>query len=359
MTDILQNSTIDTPSREKSVNLDKKNENNNSLNSHSQSDAQIQKEKFQNRKNDESIDISISSMQLDEDEEELIESLLKEEIDLINEEEKRNNNINLNNQRQNKNKSINESSEININKNKKETSDKFLNKKISLMKKKENNYISKEENLINQLLKNYSFNVLFQRCLNDNLDINKNLDKNIINLIKSVGYKQIFKLLLTKYGLLKPPKINKSINQYQIDEEEKNYPSEFNTRDSIIKIMDIKANKYKQNPKNNISKNNKGLGLHLHKNRNGEIYKYLVHRVDNGKGWYYCSDRNCRGVAILELNTKQFKITRRHTLKYNEHSFYIRILPNELSLFKYFKKIDKNEAQVIYKYDGDVYAVFY
>ena len=179
-----------------------------------------------------------------------------------------------------------------------------------------------------------------------------------INLRKSIGDKEIFKILLTKYGLLKAPKINRNINQNHY-EEENDYNNEFNINDTIIKIMDIKANKYKQYPKNNISKNNKGLGLHLHKNRKGEIYKYLVHRVDGGKGCYYCSDRNCRGVAILELKTKQFKITRKHTLKYNEHSFYVRILPNELSLFKYFKKIDKNEAQVIYKWDGDVYAVFY
>ena len=357
MTDNFQNSTIDTPSREKSVNLDKKDEINKSLNINYQSNAQPEKEKFSNMKNDESIDISISSMELDEDEEELIESLLKEEIDLINE-DKKINNIILSNQKQEKNKAINKYSETNINNNKKENSEKLINTKTSLIKRQEIINISKEENLINQLLKNYSFNVVFQKCLENNLDINKNLDKYIINLRKSIGDKEIFKILLTKYGLLKAPKINRNINQNHY-EEENDYNNEFNINDTIIKIMDIKANKYKQYPKNNISKNNKGLGLHLHKNRKGEIYKYLVHRVDGGKGCYYCSDRNCRGVAILELKTKQFKITRKHTLKYNEHSFYVRILPNELSLFKYFKKIDKNEAQVIYKLDGDVYAVFY
>ena len=172
--------------------------------------------------------------------------------------------------------------------------------------------------------------------------------------------KQLFKILLTKYGLLKTPKVNSNLCEKNLEEsKEQNITCNFNNSNAIIKVMDIKANKFKQNPKNNISNNNKGLGLHLHKTRTGEIYKFLAHRVDNSKGWFYCSDRNCKAVAILELKNKQFKITRGHTLKYHEHSFYIRILPNEIQLFKYFQRINKKEVQVIYRYDGDVYAVFY
>jgi len=355
MNDFFKKSTMELPSKEKILNSE--NKEGKSINPKKQEQKNIEKtrEKIENKKKEESIDISISSMKLDEDEEQLIEDLLKEDINKINED--KNKNINVNNHKQNKGKIINEISENNIKNKDIEKLENYLNKKTLINRNKEQNNKSKEEILINQILDNYSFDKILKKCLQNNLDENKNLDNCIINLVNNIGYKHLFKILLTKFGLYDSPQ--ESNNMSEIKPEEIEYIHDFPLNETIIKIVDIKPNSYKIKPKCNVSNNNKGLGLHLHKNKKGEIYKYLLHRVNNYKAWFYCSDRNCRGVASLELKNKKFRIKRDHTIKYNEHSFYARILPNEVVLFKYFKKIDKTEAQIIYRYDGNDFAVFY
>ena len=320
------------------------------------------------------MEISISSIGLNE--EELLEELLdnSEDINQKNDEKngcKINNNINKNGKDLEKiipNKIYNIFSDKNniINKEKQ-----LLNIKRKLLEIKEknilnnnnsknNNYtITEDEKTIYELIKNYSFDKVFKKSLQNNLDINNNLDRTIINLIKKVGYKQLYKMLFTIYGIYNS---SQSIASHFLnikEEEEIKQNLLQNEEKVIIKNMDIKSNKYRQTLKNNITKNNKGLGLHLHKNKYGVIYKYLLHRMDNNKGWFYCSDRNCKGVGILSLKNKKFQITRDHTLRYQDHNFYTRILPNEINLFKDFKNLPKNDVQIIYKCDGGVYAVFY
>ena len=358
MDDYIPNLTKSSSLKEKNLKLPSK-ERKNSKSSHIQQKPSFQKkEKIENRKIEDSIDISVDSMKLDEDEDE-DDRQLKEDKKIINKEKAKILNLKSKNKYKNKNRLINEYFQTKIKKDKKKEIEKnktFLNKKISKSKSEENHIISKEENLINQLLKLYSFDIIFRKCLQENLDTEKNLDNFIINLVNTLGYEKLFKILLAKFGLFSSTKINNDEKKNKPNDNE--YINDFPINNSIIKIMDIKVNKFRPNH-NNISKNNRGLGLHLQKNENGEIYKYILHRVNNCNAWFNCSNKNCRGLASLELKNKEFKVKREHTIKYKFHTVSSKIIPNEIPLFDYFKKIDKNDVQIIYRYAGDAYAVFY
>ena len=321
-----------------------------------ENDIKINKDKTmdKNFKNidEDSIDISISSISLNE--EELLNELLKDEKKAEKE-----NKSKISKQLNNKmvEKYINEKKLLNHKRESTNSNNENIMNKNNNISNNPEPILSEDEKNINELINKYSFDVIFKTSIKNNLDSQNNLDKIIINLIEKLGYKQFFKLLFTRYGLFNS--INIDEFQSKTRDEESKYKSLKSNEKIIIKSMDIKSNKYRQIQKNNITKNNKGLGLHLHKNKSGDIYKYLLHRVDSNKGWFYCSDRNCKGIGILNLKTKQFIVTREHTLRYQEHSFYARILPNEVCLFKYFTHYSKNDAQIIYKYNGEVYAVFY
>ena len=423
MTEIYpQNSSNDSPTKEKSVNCDEnekkeemiidlpfqKNKNFSSKIKYQNISKQKSSAKNENLKgkkikeNNDSFEISVDSMILDE--EELLQELIKENNKTIHE---KNNSGKLTE----KTEKINPQNKINSYEKEKESNEtlknkiydflfeknklfnneydeyikenKLLNLKRKLLELKNNpnvsnnsnnsnkknntdlkpdnnlnHPISEEEKTLIELINKYTFNIVFKACLENKMDENKPLDQSIIKLKEKIGYKEIFKILLTKYSVLKTESLNES-SYLNIKEEETKSNSLIKSEDIIIKNIDIKSNKYRQIQKNNITRNNKGLGLHLHKYKNGEIYKYLLHRMDNAKGWFYCSDRNCKGVGILSLKNKKFQITRDHTLKYQEHNFYTRILPNEIGLFKDFRHYDKNDVQIIYKYDGGAFAVFY
>ena len=190
-------------------------------------------EKSDKVNNNESFEISISDMSVNEDEE-LIDELLNENNDGIN--EKKDTKINKvdsknilnmgnigqkidkilkNNQKMNnigqkvdkllKNKIYNFFSE-NINLINKESEQNSIENKLLNIKRKylemnehktslnknmyihnkTNQFITEEEKLIYSLIKKYSFEIVFKKCLQNNLDINKDLDKEIIILNKKL-----------------------------------------------------------------------------------------------------------------------------------------------------------------------------
>ena len=357
MSDLFQNLPKSSSFKEKKLKLESKERKNIKTNNIQPMHIFRKKEKIESRKIEDSIDISVDSMELDEE-----EGQLKENKKIINKAKNKNLNSKSKSKIKNKKKLINKHFQTKIKKKKKKESEKdkkFLNKKKSFSKSKENqenHEVTEEENLINQLLKLYSFDIIFKKCLQEDLDVEKNLDNFIINLVNNLGYEKLFKILLSKFGLFSSSKINNNGNNIQQNDTE--YMKDFPINNSIIKIMDIKVNKFRPHH-SNISKNNKGLGLHLQKNQKGEIYKYILRRVNNYNAWFNCSNKNCRGLARLELKNKEFKVKRDHTIKYKLHTVYNKIIPNEIPLFDYFKKIDKNDVQIIYRYAGDAYAIFY
>ena len=51
------------------------------------------------------------------------------------------------------------------------------------------------------------------------------------------------------------------------------------------------------------------IGSHYNKTRDGEIYKYQVHKLDGkGSAIFKCYDEKCSGMDLYELETRNLVI---------------------------------------------------
>ena len=98
----------------------------------------------------------------------------------------------------------------------------------------------------------------------------------------------------------------------------------------------------------------KELSYHLHKEKDGKIYKYNKHYCRGPKSaiyCYYCADRKCNSKANYYAKTMRFEVNRGHNIEYEEHCY----IKNKYRADKYrpimkeFAKRDCHEAQVFNK----------
>jgi hypothetical protein len=65
----------------------------------------------------------------------------------------------------------------------------------------------------------------------------------------------------------------------------------------------------------------KRLGTHFHKNEKGEIYNYYGNNkeIKNNNMNYRCTLKGCKSLAVYNIQLREFKIIREHTLPYENH----------------------------------------
>ena len=98
-----------------------------------------------------------------------------------------------------------------------------------------------------------------------------------------------------------------------------------------------------------------GLGVHLHKDSNNNIYKYCLHHfLGETNAIFYCSDKECNSVATYNVDTKAFTITNEHSKEHDQHN-YIMHFKNEkrdkLIMVEFEKKPFK-DGQVFRRGEG-------
>ena len=146
--------------------------------------------------------------------------------------------------------------------------------------------------------------------------------------------------------------------QIEEDEKEKNKENE-------KKSEEKDKNKTVKKPIKEETKNEKkdkkvmSIGSHYQKTEGGEIYKYQVSVLDGkGNAIFKCYDDKCSGMAIYELDSRNFTETKKHNLKHSEHEYIMNYDKNGDVVFKDLIESEKSNAQV-FKENGERTVKFY
>ena len=109
---------------------------------------------------------------------------------------------------------------------------------------------------------------------------------------------------------------------------------------------------------------NKGyiLGEHLHKDKNGKIFKYLKHhlRVKN-IFVYYCGDKSCKSRGLYNIKNMNFKVVIAHSFPHEKHNYIMIKYKYEQyqTVFNDFKQRNCSEAQIFKNEQGDKLVKWY
>jgi len=102
-----------------------------------------------------------------------------------------------------------------------------------------------------------------------------------------------------------------------------------------------------QNDEPKKEKKNMSIGSHYHKDEEGHVYKYQVCKLDGeGNAIFKCYDDKCSGEGMYNLDTRIFKVSKKHNLKHEEHDYIISYDKSEDNIFKEMKNMNKKDAQV-------------
>ena len=273
-------------------------------------------------------------------------------------------------------------------------------------------YSNPELEALNQIINHYSFDKVIDALCKPELEIENKLDQSIQVLIDSCPkgklpfflIKILFVYIETKFNDKKENKditikrsssaktISKSKNNseknviFKISNfsspmvEIKNNFSEININGggTTIKIDDDKnknmidfstpkfGNNYSfQDITDSINieeQNQRFIGSHYNKTKDGKIYKYQVYSLDEeGNATFVCYDDNCCGVGNYNLDTKNFFVVGKHNLNYEEHDYIINMNKDKSYkdyTFSYLLKNNKFNAQV-FKENGLRNVIFY
>ena len=239
-------------------------------------------------------------------------------------------------------------------------------KGILSKKRKRQNYHKKlniglEFKLYYKLVEKYGIEkVLSSLCDNDNIFSMNEVDK-IIDQIKEKCGKDKFinNIIKTYYSLLNDyindnPDIKNTIldnynnfNQQRILKEEN---TDINNNQAFLNFQ-FNINDIVEIPINKENNNNKKLGLesHYNKNEDGNIYKYKIMYLLGKLAIFKCSDIDCNGDGIFDLETKKFTMQQKHNKKYSEHNFFNNEEINNDIVFKEMNINGYKDAQVIFK----------
>ena len=110
------------------------------------------------------------------------------------------------------------------------------------------------------------------------------------------------------------------VRQKPKESETKEFINNIIKKDEFPPVTPKKEEK-KENDEINISNKKLGLETHYNKSEEGKIYKYNIIYLLDGLIIYKCSDNECNGNGIFDLNTKKFKIQEKHDKRYEEHEY--------------------------------------
>jgi len=144
-----------------------------------------------------------------------------------------------------------------------------------------------------------------------------------------------------------------NVNAIHLTEEEPitlTQPQKKEKRNSSINNQKKKLEKEKSPQKKEEQKKEKknmSIGSHYHKDDDGLVYKYQVCKLDGqGNAIFKCYDDRCNGEGIYDLDTRIFKISKKHSFKHGEHDYITNYDKSEDNVFKEMLSIDKHDAQV-------------
>ena len=102
-----------------------------------------------------------------------------------------------------------------------------------------------------------------------------------------------------------------------------------------------------QNEEVKKEKKNMSIGSHYNKGDDGCVYKYQVNRLDGqGNAIFKCYDDRCSSEGIYDLDSRLFTVTKKHSLKHQDHDYISSYEKNEDNVFKEMLTLNKNDAQV-------------
>ena len=265
----------------------------------------------------------------------------------------------------------------------------------------EKNYATPEIAVLNQLISEYGFEKVLNCFCKSKLDPKKKLDSCLQGLKNSCSYEKLtFLLIKMLYSYFnskfeeksnssdkkRSTSVNRPNNLKNIadisnkekaeckcqikDNNNNNSNSNNEVNDQCDENIEINISKEKNkssckedNKSNEVQNVAKGdekkggkkmmsIGSHYNKDENGNIYKFQVASLDGkGNAIFKCYDDKCNGMGMYNLETKQFSVTKKHTLLHTEHDY---ILNNdkEDSVFKDLTEAGKSDAQV-FKENGE------
>lgn len=240
---------------------------------------------------------------------------------------------------------------------------------ITLKRYKEN---LAEKELLVQLVKKEGFMKVFNCLTIYPLNRKNQLEKAIDDIIMNIGLLRTSLILLKiKFQNETPKNENNNSNtnssnaeledediEIVIDGEDKNITKRkrIDTQTKKNRNIASKIGYLKSNSENDLC-------IHLHKDKNGKIYKYNKNytRDGNNKVAYYCADRRCNGKANYDSETMKFEIFKDHDITHEEHN-YIRNKDRAdkyKEIIKEFEQRDCHEAQVFKTENGSHVAKWY
>ena len=208
---------------------------------------------------------------------------------------------------------------------------------------------------------------------NSNINTNNNHEKEreeLLNLVSVEGFNTIFNLITKQHFDLNNP-VEKKLDEIILN---------LGLLTTSLILFQIKFTFFHSTPisnpnfQNDIEKKkremqmndleNKGYILidHLHKDKNGNIYKYLKHHLRMKKVYvYYCYDKKCKSRALYDGKNMNFKIIYEHTISYEEHNYISNKNKFDFlkGIFDDFSKRNCNEAQVFKNEEGDNLVKWY
>ena len=226
-------------------------------------------------------------------------------------------------------------------------------------------------NKLNRLTKRFGYCTVLKCLYKTELNEKRPLEKHLKLLIESEGLQKILIMLLHIHCNNNKENNCTTNNKNEIISEESNTKS--NSKKKIkLKIeepitaekdfvdLNQSFNKKSGNVGNGRFRKELGLGIHLHKDKMNNIYKYTLHHFSgNDKAVFYCSDRDCKSNAVYDVDTKKFVLNSDHTKAHEEHNYISNMNKDkEKNIFADFEKKDKKEAQIIRK-DGQKMVYWY
>ena len=217
--------------------------------------------------------------------------------------------------------------------------------------------------------------ILFQIKFAEN-ELNKNTNTNTTNNSINNNITPTINKNKTNSPIIHTKKKNEDI-QIVIDGVDDECSSKENQKNnnSILQlnksqVINNKINKKISSPKSKsvkkeTNKEELELGVHLQKDKSGNIYKYTKHHYRANRGndiyVYYCADTRCKTKGCYFVKSMKFECIKKHELEHDEHCY----IKNKDRFDKYrpiieeFEKRDCHEAQIFKKDNGSQLVKWY
>ena len=224
--------------------------------------------------------------------------------------------------------------------------------------KNRNIYLSSEFCLFYFLVEEYGIENVID-SIYDEYEENKNQKDNLdlcLQVIKQIygENKLIVMIILASIFMMKTDSNELKKNNYELISQDKDEKDEH-------KRIDINAQNNIKFENTNISeKKEKSISIISHYNRykDNKIYKYRIGQLLGIFVIFYCFDRKCESIGIFNLETKSFRLKKKHSLKHSKHDYIINYDKNQDYILK--EMIEKNYCDCqIFKEDEVMIVRYY